>query len=184
MVESSGKGGPSGGGDSTCGFLVAFEREWVRASLGEFGCCVPRLRFKCTELRPLHPLVRIPGSGAGGWGGGISAGGNTEPEPDRLVSTSAGRAAGSEPEWRQLPRSSLSTGLRAAEPARTCLCVCRAGGGGSKGWVSVPESDICNSDDYRMCLQNYYRTACFSIKRCALPPCRTESKKTHLSSLP
>lgn len=171
-----------GEGTLLVAFLLLSGACGCAASLGEFGCCVPRLRFKCTELRALRPLVRIPGSGGGGQGGRISAGGNTEPEPDRLVSTSGGRAAGSESEWRQLPRSSLSAGLRAAEPARTCLCVCRAGGGGSKGWVSVPESDVCNSDDYRMCW-----TACFSIKRCALPPCRTESKKNpkkHLSPLP
>lgn len=42
---------------------------------------------------------------------------------------------------------------------------------GLVGGGSVLESDVCNSDDYRMCW-----TACFLIKRCALPPCRTESK--------
>lgn len=37
--------------------LVAFGRKWVRGKealllWGEFGRCVPRLRFKCMELRP------------------------------------------------------------------------------------------------------------------------------------
>lgn len=66
--------------------------------------------------------MRIPSSG----------GGNTEPEPDRLALGSGGRAAGSESEWRQLPRSSLSTGLRAAEPADFYVCA-ELGAGAPRG---------------------------------------------------
>lgn len=116
-LKVQGKRGRVGEGTLHVAFLLLSGASGCAASLGELGCCVPRLGFKCTELRALRRLVWLSDSG------GISAGGNTEPEPDRLASTSGGRAAGSESEWRQLPRRSLSARLRAAEPADLFMCV-------------------------------------------------------------
>lgn len=74
--------------------LVTFGHQRVRgeealASLSEFGCCVPpHLRLKCTELRPLRRLARLPLIGSVARGGGFQVEKTTE--PDRLVPTSGG----------------------------------------------------------------------------------------------
>lgn len=85
-VGSSGKEGLGvRGGNSACYFRARVgARRGGAASLSEWGCCVPRLRFKCSARR--RRRVRTPvGPAARGIPGGGHAG------PDRLVAVSGGR---------------------------------------------------------------------------------------------